>query len=342
MFKFGHQLMSLIQRFLHVSAIIPSSDIVSAVKRRVDMEIVVGAHKLRFLKKGSDVTVPWDKLDELVPLLRRRQRVLLTVDHVHTFQHQLQVPGRNHADAQKALVLDLGRLLPFQDKANLKFQWVETLGVGLLARQAVVKPSTLDNIMDFLQGRGATVQALGVRQEDGTLAPAFLTKSGAPYHVVRERPWLFASVLMASFCCALGIGAWFHLSSQFTTMQTSILQDIADLSNKAKAVRVSIDQRIADGKRIETVAMLRRNSPAITLVWAELTDRLPDNSWVQQLGYTENVFTIEGISKNAEALVPALEQSALFKNVSFSAPVTQSQSGEAQRFAIRFSLEGAP
>jgi general secretion pathway protein L len=92
-------------------------------------------------------------------------------------------------------------------------------------------------------------------------------------------------------------------------------------------------------KLTSSINALRLQNPSVTSVWQELTSLLPDKSWIQQLSYNGELFQIEGVSTDAAKLVPILEESKLFKDVAFSAAVTQSIATDTQRFSIRFRTE---
>jgi general secretion pathway protein L len=118
------------------------------------------------------------------------------------------------------------------------------------------------------------------------------------------------------------------------------LLSVTNLTEEAKKIRGAIDRQTSDKKLTDTMLRLRQQSPSVVAVWQELTKVLPDHSWIQQLSFDGEFFQIEGVSMDAEKLVPLLEESKLFQDVTFTAPVTQSTSGSGQRFAVRMRSEG--
>jgi Tfp pilus assembly protein PilN len=329
-----------------IAAAIPVSDVVSAVQRKIDCELIVANNGVQLLKNSRSVEsdiLGFDQLDALGQELKRGNKLLVSAHYTTSYQHVLQVPFNDIQSARQALDLEIQRLLPFPNSDLFKFQWFTGDGKSQrVAHQAVVRPDTLSDVLSVLASRDATVEAFGFRDVNDTLVPAFLTRSGGSYVAAKERPWRMVSVASAALCLACCVGAWMYMSSSFKALKGELQSQVEALSAQAKTVRATIDGNIAEAKNLEAVFALRRKAPSVTDVWNELSVLLPDGSWVQQLSYAEGFFAIEGVSNNAEALVPLLEASKKFRDVSFSAAVTQSQGEAGQRFAIRFVLEDQP
>ena len=89
---------------------------------------------------------------------------------------------------------------------------------------------------------------------------------------------------------------------------------------------------LLDGLRLST----RQKLEALQ----ELTQRLPDGTWLQQVQLGEETVEITGYSKRVADLVPPLENSPFFSQVEFTSPVTlDSQNKEV--FSIRMRLRRA-
>lgn len=86
----------------------------------------------------------------------------------------------------------------------------------------------------------------------------------------------------------------------------------------------------------------RLSMPAATALLAELTERLPDDTWLIQLRWQGDNLTIAGFSPAAAALIAGLEQSSLLSEVRFGSPVTADPRVGHERFNILADVALSP
>jgi len=103
----------------------------------------------------------------------------------------------------------------------------------------------------------------------------------------------------------------------FAEQHEESLADLEDALGRAAFLR---GEASASG---ETVRMLK-----------ELTDRLPNGTWLLSLRVEDRKVEIEGISSSASEIFPALTRDGRFKSVEFGAPITR-QADNLERFKIR-------
>ncbi|OYD22732.1 PilN domain-containing protein [Oceanimonas baumannii] len=84
-------------------------------------------------------------------------------------------------------------------------------------------------------------------------------------------------------------------------------------------------------------------NPTLPLL-SELTQQLPDHTWLTRLELEHDTLQIRGESANASELIGLLEGSALFSDVRFSSPITNNPATNKERFMItaRLAEGGAP
>lgn len=88
-----------------------------------------------------------------------------------------------------------------------------------------------------------------------------------------------------------------------------------------------------------SMAVLERkaNQATMTDLLRELTDRLPDGTWVENLEFQGQEVQIRGESTHSAALIGLLEQAPVFSGVSFRSPVSQVPNTDRERFHIGFT-----
>jgi general secretion pathway protein L len=96
--------------------------------------------------------------------------------------------------------------------------------------------------------------------------------------------------------------------------------------------------------RLGSVEVLQRKQgqPRMTDLLRELTDLLPDGTWVQTLNVNDGQADIRGESTQATALIGLLEQGPGISQVTFRSPVMQVGGTGQERFHIAFSYSRLP
>lgn len=74
------------------------------------------------------------------------------------------------------------------------------------------------------------------------------------------------------------------------------------------------------------------------LVLNELSTALPDDTWLEALQLRPGEATLSGQSKSAADLIPILQQSPLFEDVAFDAPIVKDDKTQREKFRIRLSI----
>ncbi len=93
-------------------------------------------------------------------------------------------------------------------------------------------------------------------------------------------------------------------------------------------------ERVRQGSTL--VIQRKLDQPRLLELLRELTERLPDDTWVQNLEFGPEQIEIRGESGQASALIALLEQSPLIEGVAFGSPVTQIGRTGKERFNISF------
>jgi general secretion pathway protein L len=87
------------------------------------------------------------------------------------------------------------------------------------------------------------------------------------------------------------------------------------------------------------VLQQKRTQPRMTDLLRELTDLLPDHTWVQTMNVRDSEVDIRGESAQATALIGLLEKGPGISGVSFRSPVMQVGGSGNERFHISFVYE---
>lgn len=85
------------------------------------------------------------------------------------------------------------------------------------------------------------------------------------------------------------------------------------------------------------IAQARRSGDAL-LVLAQLTDALPDGTWLNDLSLRAGDLTLDGQSDNAARLISLLAAVPQLRSPSFTAPITRSPDNRTDQFSLHVSV----
>ena len=142
---------------------------------------------------------------------------------------------------------------------------------------------------------------------------------------------LFVLVLILLGAAAMATPLW----------QKSRIQEQLDAQvrqARTKAIEVDEVRQALEQARRGSVEVLKRKfeQPLMVELLKELTERLPDDTWVQTLSFENGEVQLRGESIQATALIAQLEQAPGFSGVNFRSPVTPDARTGKERFNIAF------
>ena len=91
-------------------------------------------------------------------------------------------------------------------------------------------------------------------------------------------------------------------------------------------------------KQVDYLNGLRGQGPVVLDVLNEFSERIPETAWVRNLNFTGDEVQIDGYADSASELIPLLEASPLFKDVSFLSRITKNRDG-TERFRIGLKID---
>lgn len=122
-----------------------------------------------------------------------------------------------------------------------------------------------------------------------------------------------------------------------------LLESLDSEVNRARNQAVQVDevrQDLEQARQGSTVVLQHKwEQPRVLDLLRELTDRIPDDTWVQSLEYQNQEVQVRGESGQATALIGLLEEAPGFEGVSFRSPVTQVARTGKERFNLAFTFK---
>ena len=137
----------------------------------------------------------------------------------------------------------------------------------------------------------------------------------------------------------------------------AITLPVLQLEGRVEVLRTELDLPKEQAKKAQAVTdeinllkesrqflVNKKNSePSSLILLNEMTQLLPDNTWISRFELRGNELKLQGESGQASALIGLLEDSGYLRNVRFSSPVTSNPRNQKERFVIVAELrEDAP
>jgi Tfp pilus assembly protein PilN len=118
-------------------------------------------------------------------------------------------------------------------------------------------------------------------------------------------------------------------------------REITKLQKVSNQAQDALDKQKQAYQRLELIRDFQLQGHESLDALAEVTQRLPADTWLNHFGYRLGQIDMNGTSKSAAALLPLLEASPQFTNVKFSGGLTRDPSG-ADRFRLQLQVKQRP
>ncbi len=263
----------------------------------------------------------------------RRAPVLLRLPPGMLLEQAVVLPLAAERDPERVLRYEMDRLTPF---AADELFWTSSLvrrdraRAQLHLRLALVPRAQLAPVLEGLAQAGIHPGAL--EGPSGERIGLGASRSGR----WRQR----AAVALGAACVLLAIAA-----AAVPFVQQSL--ESRRLERRIAALRPGVDQAEALRRGMATAAAgvdvlagqrARVGNPLAVI--AALTEILPDDTVLTDLGIRQRVVTLSGQAASAARLIPALAADPAFRDPAFAAPVTRNETTRGEGFSIR--AEAAP
>ena len=266
---------------------------------------------------------------------QRRASLTLRVPAESVFKRTVALPAAASGNLRQVLQFEMDRLTPFAD-ADVLFDF------RVLGRQtdkgqvpvelAVLRREVVETLLAQLEGAGRPAQIVDAPGlwEGVNLLRSALPRGGGSTHT---GAWLAVGLIVALLAAALLTPLW--QARQVVLDLDARLQQARDQS----AVIAGLQRQLDEGAALANFVSRRQQQrvPIVELL-SELTERLPDDTWLQQLSIRGKNVELQGESAQATTLIELLEDSPRFESVAFRAPLTQVRGAATERFSILMTL----
>ncbi len=272
-----------------------------------------------------------------LPKVQDRE-VVLQLGADEALAQVITLPQAAVKNLRQVIGFELDRLTPFPPQqiyydAGLLAQQPATRSISV--QFVMVLRSVLDPMLDELRSSGLIPDRVTVRGDraDCNLLPPDLRPRRIS--LSRRLRWLLTILVLVSAATLAALPLW-----QQRSLVLALIPQVNMAQQRAQKV-ARLRRELATA--VELAHFLpdkRREEPKLINVIEELTQVIPDNTWVEQFAVRGNRIELHGRSKEASALLPLIEKSPLFEGATFQSPITRDPRSGEDRFYLTAQIVG--
>ncbi|MDE2184067.1 MAG: PilN domain-containing protein [Alphaproteobacteria bacterium] len=267
--------------------------------------------------------------------LNGTRNVVLRFPRSSVLHLDLELPAASGATLRQAAAFELERLCPIRpDQLYFDCASVRSGRVARVGLRAVMR-AEVDKAVALCRASGLGVGSIRFEGDPRAADPrVFPIDRNAFLRLWWLRYGAFAlGVAAIVLLAALLTGIYLRGAAeddQLMTQLVSMDEQVAAVHRMQRDVR---DLRT----QIEFPAAQKR-APLLLDVLAQVTDALPDGTWLTELQIKGGKAHISGLSKSPSDLIGAIGRRPLFSNAQFGAPLEGAQNG-TERFDLSFDVK---
>lgn len=285
--------------------------------------------------------------DELVQLLGRGpnpdRRLILAVPPAVVLLRSLQFPPAVEQNLRQVLTFEMDRQTPFKaDQVYFDYS-AEPVAAGKQLRVdlALAPKPALDALIERarvldLALDGADVVAAGTQARRGfNLLPEAARAR-------RSNPQLRLNLILGAAAVLLLFLAMQQSVANRAEALEQLRANVEQARTEARAVTALRNQlnTAIDGAGYLTAKKLQ--APSILRVLGDLSERLPDDTWLERMTFRESGLEIAGQSDEATKLIALLQESGTLSNPAFMGQVSPDVRTRKERFTLNARYDLRP
>jgi general secretion pathway protein L len=333
------RLRELFQRRSAVLGLTPSNEDVAFTLSRGGSSRHLGRIRLGAGVEGRRAVAP---LLRGIPL--GELDVLMNVPADRVLRRRVVLPLAAQENLREVLSFEMDRHTPFK-ASEVAFDY-RVIRVDLESKRldvdlAVVPRELIEQAGHIAESFGLTLDRIGVTDEAPLARDSInlLPHDHPNGKSTSQNRLLVATAALAAVLALVAGYLPLHFKQRTLAAYEAQLAETRTAALEAGQLKKRLVARVEHGRFLID---RRLSTPGATALLAELTERLPDDTWLIQLRWQGDKLTIAGFSPAAAALIAGLEQSSLLSEVRFESPVTADPKVGHERFNISADVASAP
>lgn len=266
----------------------------------------------------------------------RSPEIVVNVPADKVLRRSVSLPLEAAENLREVLAFEMDRYTSFKASEvayDYRVTATDTAIRKITVDLAVLPRTTLEQATSIADLFGLATHRIGIVGDDTEQERLFNFR---PYEDSGDRPAAHRRLVFALTMAAgiLAVVAW-YLPLYFDHRAIAIYEARLEETRTAALQAEKLNKRLTAAMDLSRVLIDRRaEAPIVASLLADITDRLPDGTWLTQLQLQDSTLTLSGLSHSAAPLIARLEASPLLAQVRFGSPVTADPDVGAERFNV--------
>jgi len=251
-------------------------------------------------------------------------------------QRSVRLPLAAQENLREVLAFEMDRHTPFKASEvvfDYRVTGTDPHDQQLTVDLAVIPRALLERANGIASSLGLPLDGVGIagQESPGRKPFNFLASEQAARAAAQPQRLLVMLALLIAVMGAVAAYLPLYGKERILAARQAELADARAAALDAEAMKVRLAARLERGRFLMD---RRRSTPAATRLLAEVSERLPDDTWLLQLQWHGKDLFLSGLSPAATGLIEKLEVSPLLSEVHFDSPVTTDPRVKRERFDI--------
>jgi len=263
-------------------------------------------------------------------------RTVLCLPAASTLERELQMPSAAESNLHQAVDFELDRQTPFsREQVYYDIQPLGRENQMIRLRLSLTPRAEVDGRVRELEQLGLRLDAVDIAESGGGESPPELRginllPVARRAHHIDSRVW-WNGGLGAAAVILLALAMWQSLYLRGETL-AQLEQQREAMRAEAMAVRELRNQLESATEAANFLARKRQQSPDPLLVMADVTRRIPADTWVQRFQIEDTELQLQGLSDAAQQLIELLNASPLLESTYFRGAISTDRRMNKERF----------
>lgn len=265
----------------------------------------------------------------------------IQISETEVLTKQISLPANTEENLYEVIQYEMDRYTPFsKEDVYCDYRVEERLKEKQLIKVLliVVKKEILAPVVNAIEGSGVHLQSIDVidaQNPEQSLHNVKLLRSYADIGKNKKSSlkWLIAA--LAGLLLLTGITP---LVINYIHIQ-KLSDELAGLEKTVQKVKQLQNEHTKMQDQVGYLVAIKDNNPSIIELLNLLTQAVPDHTYVQRLSLEGGLLSMQGLSASASELIPIIDQTGMFDDIRFAAPVTQSGGDGLERYSITAQIK---
>jgi|GEM_PF-2128769 len=269
----------------------------------------------------------------------KRRNIRLLIPETYVLRSRIALPPTSRKSWREALRFEIDRVSPI-DPDEIYYDFVPTADVASAAladaEVRIVRKKEVANLASICSS--ADLKIVGILLGGDQVAAdrqAFPIEHLAFWWQELHR---FAIPILFLVACVLMALVFSGAYLRAAVAQDRLIETVIDAGVRAARVERLEQQIKITTSDLGFPAQKKKASPLLVQTISELSRVLPDDTWVTQLALEGSKVRIQGVSGSASELLGRIDQSPLFDDAQFVAPVVHEQVTKGDHFDLAFDV----